>query len=271
MFGDVTQFVCEPERRGHGHCRTVGAQIATGEWLLLTDAHMRFVPGWFDRFQHSAKLVEWNTILTGPYLSCTGNDVLLDTIWGARFYFWEQQGEAIDVISAQPSPFKFNVEDGALQTVPALIGANYFITREWFHKIGGLQGLVGWSVDEWLLSVKTWLCGGSILLDPKLHLRHLFYHGQGRSTMSKAELIYNKLSMAFQTLDDSGWTSFQENFPVPLTVPEMARAWQIFRERFDELRILRDFTHAQFERDVDWLCSRFELNHPADIGAVMAA
>lgn len=266
----IDQFITEPERRGHAHCRTVGAECADGQWLLLTDAHMKFAPGWWERFQSTSRAHTGEVLICGPYFACNETGALMRVFFGSRFYFWEEQGEKIDCVGIQPLLEKPVCPD--LWEVPAVIGANYFIPRDWFRYLGGLPGMFGWSgCDEWLLAVKTWLAGGRVLLDPRLELHHWLYptpEGKSPKEMRKSELIFNKLSAAYQVLSESDWAAFLQNWPVPHSDPTMAEALAMFEARRET--IPQRAAH-QAEHDIEWLCARFGLNHPADLGAVFAA
>lgn len=287
LFGEwpARSYVDHAERRGHAYCRNVGAAIAQGDWLMLTDAHMIFTAGWWERFRSTAARAPSNAIFCGPYFSCDPAGNVASIIDGARFFFWECDKGPLDCVSIKPLPHQAiepaHDVDG-LREVPAPIGANYFMRRDWFDAIGGLPGLVGWSIDEWLLAVKTRLAGGCVLLDPHLQIRHINdctaqagHFGSlapfVKKGMSKAELIYNKLAMAYQVLSPSEWAAFLQGWPVAHNEPTMAAALELFETMRGELDLARDHINAQaWPHGTDWLCAEFDLNHPADIGAAVA-
>lgn len=270
---DVDQFIAEPERRGHSYCRTIGAEHAAGEWLLLTDAHMRLDSGWWERLASNigSDRISDGDLLCGPYLACNESGKLEGTFHGARFFFWEERDGKLDCVCIHPLPFEERPE---IFEVPAVIGANYVLSRKHFQSLGGLRGLWGWSCcDEWLLSVKTWLTGGRVLLDPHFRLRHLLFppapaDKDSPRQMTKAEQIANRLSAAYQVLSESDWCAFVQNWPVPHTDPVMIEALRRFELVRDELPQARP---EYLPHDTDWLCAKFDLHHPADLGAVFAA
>src|SRR5438128_3220069 len=46
--GGPDLFIRNEARCGVGPSRHIGALHAAGDWLLIVDSHMRFVPGWYD-------------------------------------------------------------------------------------------------------------------------------------------------------------------------------------------------------------------------------
>lgn len=269
-------FVAAPDRMGNAFCRTLGAKHASGDWLLFTDAHMVFEPGWFENFAEHAH--ETRTVFCGPYLASRAEwegKQAPTVFWGADHYYWRRNlpdGRPWDLLGVFPRKPP-SERAGAIEPVevPAVIGANYFVEREWFRNIGGLPCQYGWSVDEWPLSVKTWLAGGSVKMIPGVRLRHVLHKtghgadGYGKQ-MTQDQMLYNKLSVAWQTMTPGQFSRFYSTLPLPTGSPEKKEAARMIDRHSEQLNYWRTFLKTRLYHDVDWLCARFDLEHPDDIG-----
>lgn len=264
-----------PTRSGHAFCRQRGSEVARGEWLLFTDAHMIFELGWFEAFKIQVPHHNSKTLFCGPYVfsraEWEADRHPPDLFYGARLYYWERTGSALDVIGYKPlggSP----IDPDWSYEVPGIIGANYFIRKDWFHHIDGLKHFFGWScMDEFMLSVKTWLFGGSVRIIPDVRLRHILHPtGQGANgygkTMTKADLIFNKLSGAFQLFSKEIYAAFLSALPRD-DKPAIDLALRRIEGRRPGLEQANAYLTRHAERSHDWLCNRFQILHPGDIGA----
>jgi glycosyltransferase involved in cell wall biosynthesis len=267
------------QRKGHAACRQMGSETAAGEWLLFTDAHMVFEMGWFEAFKIQTQHHDSKTLFGGPY-------VFSRIEWereqprrrpelyhGARFYYWERDGDALDILGYKPRGAPENSPGNWPFEVPCVIGANYFLRRDWFQTIGGLKTFYGWSgMDEFMLSVKTWLFGGSVKIIPDVRLRHVL-HPTGRGftgygkEMSKTELLYNKLAGAFELFPQYLYDQFLSALPRDGKEQAFQEALAMMAERREQLNAAADYFAHNSTRGHEWLCSRFKLYHPADVRA----
>ncbi len=256
-------------RNGCSVCRQWGSTLTSSEWLLFTDAHMEFEPCWFEAFRTQTQFHDSKTLFCGPFISCRVPDEPPDIFWGARLYYWDQEGDGIDVLSYKPIGRPPEGLDKAWSfEVPCVIGANYFIRRDWFHAIDGLKCFHGWATqEEFMLSLKTWLFGGRVNLIPDVRLRHLFFqsaHGQGINSMARGELLFNKLSCAYQIFPEHVYQPFVKALPAD---EAFEVAYRMIEEKREELDAARAYFARNIRRGHDWLCSKFNLLHPLDIGA----
>jgi hypothetical protein len=123
-----------------------------------------------------------------------------------------------------------------------------------------------------MLSVKTWLFGGSVRIIPDVRLRHVLHPtGQGANgygkNMSKSDLLFNKLSGAYQIFPSHIYQPFLSALPRDDNKEAFTDALRRITAQRDELERANSYFMRNVERDHDWLCSRFQLFHPADIGA----
>jgi GT2 family glycosyltransferase len=134
-----------------------------------------------------------------------------------------------------------------------LMGACYFVPREWYLRLGGLQFLRGWGCEEQLLSLKAYLSGGDIRLMRDVHIWHKFRLKEEKFPyeIEIYKTIYNKLFILH--------TMFQPEIALPLIealsrTPEYERAREAIRQDWHLIVISeRARNRNLLVRDVAWL------------------
>lgn len=182
-------------RIGCGPSRYVGACLASGDWLLFTDSHMRFTPGWYEAWrQHSGMCV--------TSLYC-GSCLVLDhetmdpltpkaRYYGATWRFYAKDKDPHKEVFECVWRKEDNESGQTCDEIPACMGAIYFCNREYFLKLNALKHLSSWGCDEQELSLKYWLSGGSVRIIRQVQVGHKFAVGK-LSRINPIEPLYNKL------------------------------------------------------------------------------
>ncbi len=194
-------------RCGVGPSRHIGACRASCDWLLITDSHMRFAPGWLDAFEQRdlfcSELVNDNDLdLRTVYCGCciTLNWQNMDLAQAkSRYYGAELNVYGTDrnvagkmqVFEAVWIPKERWPEDEA--AIPVVMGACYFVSQEWFLTLSPCRYLKTWGQDETMLSVKSWLAGGAVRLLRYVEIGHRFQ-------VSEAEFRKMKLAGEAKTV-----------------------------------------------------------------------
>jgi hypothetical protein len=149
--------------QGVGQARHWGIVESDAKYIILADAHMNFVKGWYAKFlQH---LKEHENHLVCARMQSLNHDWQPyegQKYWGAHLVEMSREpGNQWWAISA-----KWNREK-VCGKIGAIMGACYGFSKKWYEKLGlPLQILRGWGQDEELLSLLTHLFGGEIhLLD----------------------------------------------------------------------------------------------------------
>lgn len=174
---------------GVAYARTVGVERACGEWLLITDSHMIFPDGWDVTFANYARL-EKDGIWSGTYVTCDSEGKQAESFTGSRLEFIRQIGNIVHVLDQFPEREPDNRDTWSV--TPCIIGAAYFITKVWWKKINGADGLIGWGGDEQILSLKTYLAGKTCRVMPDLVIKHIRQMPPiGRNASWK--ILYNKM------------------------------------------------------------------------------
>ncbi|SRR6266487_3936326 len=278
-----TLLITLPTRRGVADARHIAAQRAHSNWLLLTDSHMIFEPGWLQAFERAAATTPdpTRTLFCGPFLaSCTQFEDSIPRhdpvdFWDTHFYYWLRKPAGDVEILTWRSVSRAPPADSNPYEVQCVNGANYFCTRDWFLHVGGLPCFLGWcGISELFLSMKTWLAGGSVRLIPDLRLRHILHktnlgqNGYGKDT-GHEQLLYNKLAAAYQLFPEQLYHQFVGALPCGRNDERLTWALRKLDARRDELDYWRRYVARHLVHDHDWLCAKFDLDHPADLGAVV--
>lgn len=268
-----SRVIRNSNRIGCGPSRYVGALHATGEWLLFIDAHMRFPTGWYDRLGEC----DPTTLYCGACVPLPPNMNLNEAAGeytsGATWNFCgphrsgPQKGDPkhLQVLECvwndQP------VEN--LAEIPAVMGACYFINRDWFLELDCLRHFRLWGGDEQELSLKAWLAGGSIRLLKHVRLGHKFRTGGvGPSFKMAWHDLYNKLFVIHTCFPADLARILQAKLGGQRGVEKYGSASQFaialkhLREDWHLVETARTRNLSLFTRDVRWLAQKFDLSLP---------
>jgi glycosyltransferase involved in cell wall biosynthesis len=227
------------ERHGVPRARNAGARLTNGGILFMTDAHVRFTPGWDalvrdhlapDRLLAGA-VTQANTTFVG--FGCRLVVPFMGTYWNRGVY-------------EDPVPVQ-------IAACPATV-----LTRELFERIGGYdEGMVMYGAAEPEFSVRAWLTGAEILLVPQLRVEHRFKPQQERNAFVRAvrqHMVANALRFGLLYLSDEGAMQllryyslkFPNLFHTALRAVERSDVWDLRAEL--EWRLPRSFA---------WFVERF--------------
>ena len=147
--------------KGPQFCRNEGINRAKNDTIIITDAHMRFKPGVLDKqAEYTAK--------NQNHLSCLkchhNRTMSLDDspYMGAKFTWKSQERSQFWILHGQWR------SENTTGEIPCVMGACYGLSKaNYIDKLKNpLRFGKGWGMDEELLSITNWLCGGkTILLD----------------------------------------------------------------------------------------------------------
>lgn len=254
------KLVRNSRRIGCGPSRFVGAMKAVGEYLLICDSHMRFASGWYEaamtklrpKVLHCGRCLGLGKDMNvdapeGAYSGATWNfcgpdrafprlNQVLECVWAA-----EQEGDDYEI--------------------PAVMGAIYFLQREWFIQMNPLRHLHLWGGDEQELSLKAWLSGGEIRLLKSVRVGHLFRQGQvSNSFVMPHHVMYNKLLVAHTCLPPEMATRLQNKMQRNL---QYGIALKNLRDDWHLIETERAYNERIFTRSFQWLLDKFKLPFPS--------
>ncbi|XP_077160703.1 polypeptide N-acetylgalactosaminyltransferase 15 [Paroedura picta] len=186
--------------------RMLGAARATGDVVVFMDSHCECLRGWLepllDRLASDRSrivspvidVIDWKTFHYYPSMDLQKG--VFD--WKLDFH-WKPLPESEEKLRPSPiSPIRS----------PALSGVVVAVDRRYFQNTGSYDSDMILSGAENLeLSIKTWLCGGSVEILPCSHVGHVYRAGIPNNFHDEDALVRNKIRIAETWLD-----SFKELF-----------------------------------------------------------
>jgi glycosyltransferase involved in cell wall biosynthesis len=232
------------EHEGLYAARNRAAALASADLLFITDAHVRFSPGW-DAYvmQHAAE----NRILAG---TAVDDD--------SQF-----RGYGCDLlVPSMGTEWKMTPVDGLAPVQIAPCSATV-IPRELFARLGGYDpGMLVYGAGEPEFSVRAWLHGAEIYAAPGVEVHHRFKpRREFVRFVSTVHLLWmhNCLRFALLYLSPAGclqvlrhFAQHSEHFSRAVELVDSSDVWE--RRRHQEETRMRPF---------DWFVERFALRNEA--------
>ena len=166
---------------GAARARNLGAQAARGDFLIFCDAHIT-VPGY------------WLDDLLGTF-GQPGVDAVSPGIGSledpAAVGYGQTWNSRLEASWLPPPP------DLGITAVPLLPGGCLAVRAEAFHRVGGFdQGFIVWGHEDVELSLKMWLFGHGLYVNPQVKILHLF-RKKHPYPVTMDHVHYNLLRMAY--------------------------------------------------------------------------
>ncbi|EJD76631.1 N-acetylgalactosaminyltransferase [Loa loa] len=189
------------ERLGLIKAKVYASRVARGDVLVFLDSHCEVTPLWIEPLLLpiqedstrvvlpvvdliSAKTFEFSRamITKGAF------NWYLEFTW--KYIPWEYW----DIPENNVKPFQSATMSGGLLA----------IDRKYFHAMGEYDtGMETWGVENIEMSVRIWLCGGSILVAPCSHVGHVFRtHRPYKSKPGMDSKLYNSVRTVKVWFDD---------------------------------------------------------------------
>ncbi|KAM4689695.1 polypeptide N-acetylgalactosaminyltransferase 15 [Discoglossus pictus] len=180
--------------------RLLGAARATGEVLVFMDSHCECHPGWLEPLL--SRIMDNRNQIVSPILDVIGwktfdyhhsADLRRGVFdWKLDFH-WVSLPEREEKVRQSPIiPFRS----------PILPGCVVAVDRHYFQNIGAFDtGMTFWGAETTELSIRVWLCGGSVEIVPCSRVGHM-YQNQSAYTSNQYEAeLRNKIRIAEVWLD----------------------------------------------------------------------
>ncbi|XP_069133292.1 polypeptide N-acetylgalactosaminyltransferase 4-like [Argopecten irradians] len=179
------------ERLGTMKSRVLGAHLATGDVVVFLDSHVEVNVGWlepilFELNNDKTTIIQPSIDLIDPetfeYQHYFKNNIRGHFRWNMAFEYAPLTPKQEAEVAAEPTK-AFNT--------PAIVGAAFAANRKYFLDIGGLDtGMRTWGGEDVELSIRNWLCGGSMKISPCSHVAHIHKHGHPFKS-DYSDLVYN--------------------------------------------------------------------------------
>lgn len=197
---------------GVGDAFDWGVSVAKGEYIILMGADVYVGrKGWVAEAIKSfnESMYAGMGIMCFANIAHSGEDIDQEgTVRYGANMIWKMDGTELsfghrhrgDVTYRDILQGKWNLEypSGGVGRVACLMGAMYLTTRSYYQRIRGFNGHRVWGGLEPMISLKTWLSGGEILINAEIANHHTFTR-KGR--LSDLQNYYaNKIFIAQSTL-----------------------------------------------------------------------
>jgi len=183
--------VIASDARGVAASRNIGAQHATGDFLVFCDAHIFIrTPDWLEQMETC--LLDQSIAGCAPVISVFGNEQG-QRIYGSKLtsFTWESEHQA----KKSDDPYD----------VCCLIGGCVCYRTEAFQALGGWNRyIVGWGVEDLELSVRAWLRGYRLQILPRAEVAHVF-RSKFPYKVTFDEVHWNALSATYLNFSDAAF------------------------------------------------------------------
>lgn len=239
------------ERLGVARARNLACTRATGEVLVITDAHVAFVRGWDEVIERSVAPM---TVLAGAIRDPT-----------SRF-----MGYGCDLVVPFMGTHWIRERPEPGTPVHVASSAATVLLRETFDHIGGYDdGMLIYGAAEPEFSLRAWLSGAQVVACPDLVVAHTFKTEPERHAFLRATrpfLLHNNLRFGLLYLGDLAalemvrhlCSEFPKHAARALAMIARGDVWD--RRRYLESRLDHDFA---------WFVERFKLTD--QVGAPLYA
>lgn len=225
---------------GAAQARNYGAGAARGEYLIFCDAHITVPADWphsllstFSRYPAADAVAPAIGSLAHPAAAGYGQtwDNSLEIVW-------------------LPAP-----SGGKPTTVPLLPGGCLSVRAETFRQVGGFDsGFQVWGCEDAEISLKMWLFGYNLYVNPSVKILHLFRQKHPYPVTIK-HLHYNMLRMAYSHFNDNRISKVTELIKSSNLLKRITK--QVLRDGVMEQR---NALFAKRKFDDDWFMERFGID-----------
>ncbi|MCG9969130.1 glycosyltransferase [Pelotomaculum terephthalicicum JT] len=225
---------------GAARARNLGASAAHGKYLIFCDAHITVPANWprvlLDTF---SRHLEVDAV--SPAIGSLKNPAAAG--YGQT---WNKRLETVWL----PPP-----ANRELTSVPLLPGGCLAIRAEAFHQVGGFDsGFIVWGYEDVEISLKLWLFGYRLYVNPSVKILHLF-RNKHPYPVTFDHVHYNLLRMAYSHFNYDRIKKILDLVSSPTRLKKIVS--RVLRGGALEQR-LAFFTRRRF--DDDWFMRRFRID-----------
>ncbi len=240
----IVRVAKTPSRRGCAASRNYGvSQSADTDLIAILDSHMR-MPHWWLEAAEDAVRKHPNAIFCAACADFSTN-------WTSTFH---AAGAGFKTEFVQPDPVW--LEPGladAIDTVPCLLGAAYFIPRRIWQALHGLNpNFHGWGMDEQDLSLRAWQLGFEVRRINRLIIAHRFRRTTGFHDHSGWPRGYNAVVFCSTVFEDGVYEERYE--PFLRDVYRDAKTWSRWyseRESIENFRAITQRARVRSDDEVE--------------------
>jgi len=185
-----------------GICANIdqGVEMAKTPYIFICNARMRFKKDWLTKGMEQLEK-EPKTLFCTTSLALRYDNTKTPgrKLYGADIYYiWDDKKYGKQILQAIWAKKK----NKDIYEIPCVLGANYFITKQWYQYIKGFQGLSTWGGICEYISLKSWMAGGKCKIITSIEIGNI-YRSKPTYTFIPEDKLYNKVFTAFALLDNA--------------------------------------------------------------------
>lgn len=198
----LVKLVRTSKREGLIRARLVGAQQARGDILIFLDSHVEANIGWLEPLMET--VVDNRTTIACPIIDLINAETMIYSAspmvkggldWRLQFKWDSVPSEKLRTYDDFTKPIE----------APTMAGGLFAVNRDYFYQIGSYDPHMElWGGENIELSLRTWMCGGQVLILPCSRLGHIFRKRRpyGPDAGKPDSLLYNSHRAARVWLDE---------------------------------------------------------------------
>ncbi|XP_060577557.1 polypeptide N-acetylgalactosaminyltransferase 5-like [Ruditapes philippinarum] len=162
------------KRVGLIRARLVGVSAAIGEVLTFLDSHVECFPGWLEPLLE--RVHEDNTRVVAPVINMIGSRTFSagggpNTAVG----MFKLHNPSFNWMAIPERERKRRISKADPVRTPVIAGGLFAINKDYFIKMGQYDaGMDIWGFENIEISLRIWMCGGSLEIHPCSHVAHVF-------------------------------------------------------------------------------------------------
>lgn len=228
----IVTFSRTEKREGLIRARIFGAKLAKGDVLIFLDSHVEANIGWLEPLLETIQ--KNKTTIACPMIDLINAETLIYSSspmvkgglnWALNFKWDSVPSEKLRTYDDFVKPIES----------PTMAGGLYAIDRDYFYHLGAYDSEMElWGGENVELSLRTWMCGGRILILPCSRLGHIFRKRRpyGPKPDQPDSLLFNSYRTALIWLGDEYIHKFHEAQPLAssLSVGDISQRLRLKRK-----------------------------------------
>ena len=227
-------------RKGRPASLDAGVEMARTPFIFLANARMRFKEGWTEGIEYLKKEPETVFCTTSVCLEY-GNTDFKDRPrrYGAEILYYHRHPK-LGYQILDPKWLKEGKED--IYEVPCVLGANYFITKKWYQKLKGFEGLHTWGGMDVFLSLKSWMAGGKCKIIKPIEIGNIYRDDPQKTpaeckyTFIPEDKFWNQIFTAFTLLQEGEATQLLTKLKAKKHYQMLVNRLHYFRPQIKEYK-----------------------------------
>ena len=250
------QYIKNNNREGTGYCINYALNFVETPYVLIIDAHMRFLnDNCSEKIVNTLKNNDKTLICTKSFAIDEDNKHEWDINKNIADVKGQHNGAYLIPYYRMDDGFvvlfdarwkDLELDKGEIYDIHSVMGACYASSTEWLKYIKSTKGLKMWGSIEETLSLKTWLAGGSVKLLTTTGIGHIYRKDKPPYTTNYDYVLFNKLWLVYTLFDDS---IVYKLFNLIRDDDRYKNAFELLNKNIIEAKIDREYYKSIFIND----------------------